>query len=897
MPLTFEDFEKPPKSYRPWTVWWWFGGASTGEDLVWELQQMDAHGIGGVEINPVYALNPEGEQPEVFGEEWQQRFLMVVREAERLGMKIWLRAGSGWPLGGPWITPDLASQSVAKAVLRVQGPQRWTGSLPRPIAPARWGDAQLECVVGMHAETRRRLVLIADARRERSVQFDVPDGPWQIYFIYRMRTNMQVKRAAPGGAGAVLDHYASAALDAQLAVLDRFVKQAREAAPNAFVGIAEDSLELDHDNWTDGFLGDFQRRRGYDLRPWLPDLWEDSLDAAGVRQDFLETVSDLMIERHFDRMREWAGKHGLKTMVEAHGSMTDTLRAYGAADVPDGETIWEFKEEHEVNIRNRRVASSAGHLYGKPVIAAESYTWLRMPRFLVKPWMVKAASDAIYLDGINQIRNHGYSSSPRSMDKPGQVFYASTLINHNQTWWPHYPAVSSYVARMNYLLQQGEPATDVWVYHNLWDGMADYRQPTPEWLSRDNAWRRPDINPGVDGSAQIALRTRDVAEALSEGGYGFDYINDHALLTRVAENPTAEDVKGVLAVVLPQTRYVPTLTLRKLLALTKAGIHVLAIGRLPEAGVGYAEQHGGKQDWQAAMNALWRSGKLVVISDPYAMQMWLLFRPKPDFEAEDRSAKLGFVHRKDEHGHLYFVSNGSAEAVDTAVFLRQQANGVERWDALHGTVSKLEFDKAEDGRTRTRLQLGPWESCALVLKDQESTSPAAQPGVAFFDHDAVLELGEWELSREGDDAVIPLPDGPVDWEGIPGWTSYAGVGSYRTTVRIPSPGRNEGFRYVLDLGAIEVSAEVLVGNERAGYVVLPPWRIDLTSFLVPGLNHIEIRVANLWSNAVKAMPPSPSATPGPGYGITDVLYGPSERPDQKSGLLGPVRLLQKRVQA
>jgi hypothetical protein len=895
MPFTLEDFESPPKSYRPWTVWWWFGGASTGEDLVWELRQMDQHGIGGVEINPVYALNPEGERPDVFGKEWQDRFLMVVEEAERLGMQVWLRAGSGWPLGGPWITPQLASQSVTRAVINIQGPRRWTGPLLRPIAPAHWGDPQLECVIGVNTENQRRQVFIADASRARTTEFDVPAGPWQIFFIYRMRTNMQVKRAGPGGAGAVLDHYSTAALDAHLEVLDRFVKQARVAGPRAFVGIAEDSLELDHDNWTNGFLRAFQRRRGYDLRQWLPDLWQDSPDAAGIRQDFLQTVSDLMIDRHFNRMREWAAKHGMKTMVQSHGSMTDTLRAYGAADVPDGETIWEFKEEHEVNIRNRRVASSAGHLYGRRVIAAESYTWLRMPRFLVKPWMVKAASDAIYLDGINHIRNHGYSSSPRQIAPPGQVFYASTLINHNQTWWPHYPAVSGYVSRMNYLLQQGEPVTDVWVYHNLWDGMADYRRPTPEWLSRDNAWKRPDINPGIDGSAQISLRTKDVADALTAGGYGFDYINDHALDTRIPETPSAQDLKGVVAVVLPRTRYIPTLTLRKLLALTKAGMHVLAIGSLPEAGVGYAEQHGGRQDWQAAMDALWRSGRLQVVSDPYALQMWLLFRPKPDFEAEDKSAKLGFVHRRDGQEHLYFVSNGSDEAVETPVLLRQQATSIEHWNAMQGTAALMEFDQAEDGRTRVQLQLGPWESCALMLRAQESTSPAAQPSLAFFEYDEVIELNEWELSREGDDAVIPLPDGPSDWEEIPGWKGFAGVGTYITTVRIPSPGLEEGFRYVLDLGNVEVSAEVLVSAKRAGLVIMPPWRIDLSGSLVPGPNQIEVRVANLWSNAVKAMPPSPSTTPGAGYGITEVLYGPSERPDQKSGLLGPVRLLVKRI--
>lgn len=896
MPITQEFFENPPKQYRPWTVWWWFGGASTAEDLVWELQQMDAHGIGGVEINPVYALNEEGrDAPPVFSDAWQQSFLAVVTEAERLGMKVWLRAGSGWPLGGPWIQPELASQSLARAVVELSGPQPWSGTLPKPVAPDRWSDPQLECVVAANTETGERRVLLADATRGRSPRFAVPAGTWRVQFIYRMRTNMQVKRPAPGGAGFVLDHYSADALNAQLAILDRFVPAARRAAPNAFVGVAEDSLELDDDNWTRGFLSEFQRRRGYDLRPWLADLWDDSENAAGVRQDFLLTVSDLMLERHFQHMKNWAAGNGLQTMVEAHGSMTDTLRAYAIADVPDGETIWEYKERHEVNIRNRRVASSAAHIYGKPVAAAESYTWLRMPRFLVKPWMIKAASDAIYLDGINQIRNHGYSSSPRSFDAPGQVFYASTLINHNQTWWPHYPAVSSYVARMNYALQQGEPACDVWVYHNLWDGMADYRQPTPEWMKGDNAWHRPDINPGIDGSAQIAMRTRDVAESLREGGYSFDYINDHALLTRIADNPSAESLRGVRALVLPRTRYVPTATLRKLLSLTRAGIQVIALGNLPVAGVGYAEQNQTKAEWQAALDALWKTGKLSVVSDAYAMRMWLNFRPMPDFETDAAGASLGFCHRHDERGHLYFVSNGSEQKVESTVTLRQPAGGVERWDAFTGQTASLDFVSTEDGRTQVKLQLGPWESCVLVLGERASGSPAAAPSLAFFEPSQHMELGDWEISREGDDAVIPLPDGPVDWETLPGWKDYAGVGSYRATVRIPSPGRNEGFRYVLELGDMEVSAEVRVSEKHAGFVILPPHRIDLSEFLVPGLNHIEIRVANLWSNSVKAMPPAPSTIPGPGYSVTDVLYGPTERPQQRSGLLGPVRLLVARL--
>ena len=47
-------------------------------------------------------------------------------------------------------------------------------------------------------------------------------------------------------------------------------------------------------------------------------------------------------------------------------------------------------------------------------------------------------------------------------------------------------------------------------------------------------------------------------------------------------------------------------------------------------------------------------------------------------------------------------------------------------------------------------------------------------------------------------------------------------------------------------------------------------------------------MANTWSNAVVAMTPQPSVAPGPGYGITDVLYGNPVRRPQPGGLFGPV---------
>ena len=72
--------------------------------------------------------------------------------------------------------------------------------------------------------------------------------------------------------------------------------------------------------------------------------------------------------------------------------------------------------------------------------------------------------------------------------------------------------------------------------------------------------------------------------------------------------------------------------------------------------------------------------------------------------------------------------------------------------------------------------------------------------------------------------------------------------------------------------------------------------VGFAAVSVPAPETPASRVTPPVTPSVKAMPPAPSNVPGPGYGVTDILYGPSERPQQQSGLIGPVRLLDPRVQ-
>jgi len=105
-----------------------------------------------------------------------------------------------------------------------------------------------------------------------------------------------------------------------------------------------------------------------------------------------------------------------------------------------------------------------------------------------------------------------------------------------------------------------------------------------------------------------------------------------------------------------------------------------------------------------------------------------------------------------------------------------------------------------------------------------------------------------------------------DWSKMEGLLSYSGGAWYRKTIAIPA-----AKQVILDLGNVVATAEVRVNGRLAGLKVSPPWTLDITGFVSPGNNRIEVLVCNTLANHYTTVP---------------TRY----RGDTTSGLLGPVKL-------
>ena len=210
-----------------------------------------------------------------------------------------------------------------------------------------------------------------------------PAGDWQVLRFGYSITGAKNRPSVPAGSGLEVDKlnekYVVDYLDGYLGPITRELGSLVGDHPSH---IMMDSWEAGMQNWTDDMAEEFKARRGYDPTPYLPGLAGRVVQSAEVSDrflwDFRRTLADMYADNFYGAMDSELEKRGLKTYAEASGVALeiteDTLRNKSKVDIPMSE-FWvralHPESEYYVDVRG---AASAGHVFGKPIVAAESFT-------------------------------------------------------------------------------------------------------------------------------------------------------------------------------------------------------------------------------------------------------------------------------------------------------------------------------------------------------------------------------------------------------------------------------------------------------------------------------------------------------------------------------------------
>jgi len=903
-----QSFNQPPDDARIMVRWWWFGPAVTKPELEREMTVMKEGGIGGFEVQPNYPLDLDGDLPglknlKFMSPEFLDALHFSAAKAKELGLRMNLTLGSGWPYGGPQFTPEDSATAIQTQNLTVPA-----GRQSAPLPQLRGGQKVVAAFVKV-GDAYKELTIANNAVQ---LPADVTNGVAVQLFVSRGGI-MAVKRPAYGADGLVIDHYSPQSVA-------KFINEIAQPAikacdPNPPYSVFCDSLEVGGENWTPNFLAEFKKRRGYDLEPLLPALFDNiGPKTLDIRHDWGQTVTELFNDYFVSAFKKLANDNNTRFRIQAYGTPPAALYSYAYCDLPEGEQYtWK-------SFSDTRWAASANHLLGNPVTSSETYTWLHSVVFRATPLDMKAEGDLHFLCGINQIICHGWPYTAEGAPYPGWSFYAAGVFDEKNPWWIVMPDVAKYLQRVSYILRQGTPVNDVALF-----------------LPNSDAWT--DLGRSFSMTSTLGPKVGGSVKAITDAGYNLDFFDDQLLAMRgkVAGNTLAFGDVHYRAVVLPNVDRIPVATMQTLEKFAQAGGVVIATHRLPDLAPGYLATDTDTKTVRDIAQRLFKDPNApgIFIQDESQLGTALAKRLPPDVAVSPAAPEIGVVHRHTDDGEIYFVANTSNEpktvqaafrvkekqrrtrflsprAMQMQPAPREEELRPEIWNPMNGSVSPATVTEKSAGSTTVNLNLAPYESTIVAFTKRNLPAPKNIVWRGELPPPVDLSTG-WTV-RFGTNCAPVAMDTLVSWTTLTNGIHFSGVATYEKTITVAPEMLNNGLSVAFDFGQgtpsqerggqgfhaeltapVREAAVLYINDQRVGSVWCPPYAIDVTGKLKAGENKIRIEVANLAINYMASI-----NYPNSIYNYEGVTrqFGNRFQPQNlnliqplPSGLLGPVRLV------
>lgn len=533
------------------------------------------------------------------------------------------------------------------------------------------------------------------------LRWTAPAGNWTILRLGYTPVG-ELNRSAPDtGIGLECDKYSADAIRFHfMNMMAQLLPTLGPLAKDGRVGLLIDSYEVGMQNWTARFPEEFSRRAGYDLLPYLPALTGRRVGSPDTTERFLwdlrRTQADLMADAYYGTFTTLCHQHGLTAYAEPYdrGPMEE-MQIGARVDVNMGE-FWHglstlFQNNRSMR-RTTKLAASIAHTNGQRVVGAEAFTGEpESARWQEYPFAMKALCDSYFTQGLNRIIFHRYAHQPHPTARPGMTMGPWGIhFDRTTTWWSVGRGWLDYIARCQYLLQQGLFVADLAYF--VGEDAGTYTRVSPDELT-----------------------------PAPPAGYDYDLINAETLLTRarvVDGRLTLPDGMQYRVLVLPPAGRMTLALVRRLTAFVAQGLAV--VGAPPTQTPGLRPDAGGDGAFTKAVAALWDTSLPRHIR-PAASLAAVLAQAGvgPDVQLSSRSgdAPITWIHRRVDQTDVYLLANQRRTTEELVCTFRTTNGQAERWDAVTGErVPVGVCERVGSTHLRLPVQLGPSGSAFIVIR-------------------------------------------------------------------------------------------------------------------------------------------------------------------------------------
>ena len=806
--------------------WWWLGSAVDKENLRWNMQEYANHGIGALEITPIYGVQGnEANNIPYLSDRWMEMLREVQKNGQELGIEVDMATGTGWPFGGPWVPLE---ESASRAVfvdttfignsiqcLNLQAPEKDAPYCRLNKVMAYWRGEPYDVTAYMHdgkltwspaEQLKAQIKTVANNTLKKALKLQLKEmetAQWRVIAVYCRFGVMKVKRAAPGGMGLVIDHFDKKAVSNYLQHIEDAFERTKTPYPHTFFN---DSYEVEAATWTPTLFEEFEKRRGYKLENYLRQLLSGD---TKILSDYRETLGDLLLENFTQQWTAWAHKHGAITRNQAHGSPANLIDCYAAVDIPEieGFGLSEFgikglrqdpgkTRKNDSDFSMLKYAPSAAHICGKPYTSSETFTWLT-EHFRTSLSQLKPDIDLMFCAGVNHMFFHGTCYSPKNDPWPGWKFYASIDMSPTNSIWRDAPYFMQYVERCQSFLQMGQPDNDFLVFLPV----RDMWQKNPQKLLMQFS---------IHAMGKLAPEFIQSILEIDRAGFDCDYISERLLMGVEYKDGMLQTAAG--------TRY--------------KGLVIPGSGHMPES-------------VKAHIDSLKAQGAYIIYGTRAAD---LMAAAKP--EAMKTECELKAIRRKNATGYHYFIANLSPDDIEDKLPLAVSFKDAAWFNPLNGEIMPANIS---GDSIAIRLRSG--ESMILQTYDEplaDNQNLTAQSQKSIIKNQIVLD-GPWKLSFTEEAPKVNQTftlTKPQVWNTLDNDSAKVtmGTGVYTTHMKLSK--KDLAGRWQIDLGDVRESARVYINGHFIGCAWCVPFVLDCKNALKAGDNEIRIEVTNLPANRI-----------------------------------------------
>ncbi|MBO0934220.1 glycosyl hydrolase [Fibrella aquatilis] len=703
-----------------------------------------------------------------------------------------------------------------------------------------------------------------------TLTWTAPPGEWMVVRLGYSLTGRQNHPASPEATGLEVDKLDKVAVKKYIETYLDMYKDATggQMGAKGLQYMILDSYEAGHMTWTKAMPDEFLKRRGYDLKPWIPVLTGrvvQSLDASEkFLWDFRKTIGELIADNHYDVIGDALHARGMKRYTESHENrriyLADGMDVKRHADIPMS-AMWtpgSLGGGNDEEVRSRadiRESASVAHIYGQNLVAAESMTSIGNA-FSFHPEKLKRTADLEMASGLNRFVVHTSVHQPLDDKKPGfSLGPFGQYFGRQETWAEQAKPWVDYLGRSCYLLQQGKAVVDVLYYYG-------------------------------ENQNITSLCTEKLPAV--PAGYEYDFVNATTLRDVIqVDNGKIVAPSGQrysLLVIDPNVRYMTLPVLKKLRDLVKAGMKLT--GTRPQQSPSLGDD---AAQFTIIADEIWSSPN---VSDKPIDALLSGMGIAKDVIVSKNRAEVLYVHRQTTEGDIYWLNSRSDTTNAAEVSFRVAGRVPMLWNPQTGKTERVSYQMS-GGRTIIPLRFAPWDAYFIVFGEKTTALTYAKPAVT---ESTVTQVGgNWTVTFQpgrGAPAQTAMP-ALTSLTNSPdaGIKYFSGTATYDNTFTMPFVAKFSA--YVLDLGSVKNLAEVIVNGQSRGIVWKKPFRIDITGALKPGKNTVQVRVTNPWVNRLigDAQPDVTNKIT-----FTTMPFYQATSPLLPAGLLGPVRVIAQKPQ-